>query len=64
MRSLRYSINFTLDGCCDHLEITPDEELHRHAVENLSRADALVIRLPHAPAASAGSPCKVLKLPV
>jgi dihydrofolate reductase len=42
VRSLRYSINVTLDGCCDHLEITPDEELHRHAVENLSRADALL----------------------
>jgi molybdopterin molybdotransferase len=30
---------------------------------NLSRADALIIRPPHAPAAPAGSPCKVLKLP-
>jgi dihydrofolate reductase len=42
MRPLRYSINVTLDGCCDHLGIIPDEELHRHAVENLSRADALL----------------------
>lgn len=31
---------------------------------NLSRADALIIRPPHAPAAPAGAPCKVLKLPV
>lgn len=30
---------------------------------NLSRADALIIRPPHAPAAAAGAPCKVLKLP-
>jgi dihydrofolate reductase len=42
MRPLRYSINVTLDGCCDHREIIPDEELHRHAAENLDRADALL----------------------
>src|SRR3984957_10626128 len=42
MRPLRYSINVTLDGCCDHRVFSPDEELHRHAVENLERADALL----------------------
>src|SRR5262245_46312461 len=42
MRPLRYSINVTLDGCCDHRGIIPDEELHRHAVENLDQADALL----------------------
>jgi dihydrofolate reductase len=42
MRPLRYSINVTLDGCCDHRAITPDEELHRHAAENLAQADALL----------------------
>jgi len=42
MRPLRYSINVTLDGCCDHRSIPADDELHRHAVENLSRADALL----------------------
>jgi hypothetical protein len=42
MRPLRYSINVTLDGCCDHRAITPDEDLHRHAAENLDRADALL----------------------
>jgi dihydrofolate reductase len=42
MRPLRYSINITLDGCCDHRGMTPDEELHRHAAENLARADALI----------------------
>ncbi|MFO0947290.1 MAG: dihydrofolate reductase family protein [Planctomycetota bacterium] len=42
MRPLRYSINVTLDGCCDHQAILPDEELHRHAVENLRQADALI----------------------
>ena len=42
MRPLRYSINVTLDGCCDHRGIVADEELHRHAVENLAQADALL----------------------
>ncbi len=42
MRPLRYSINVTLDGCCDHRAIPPDEDLHRHAAENLDRADALL----------------------
>jgi len=42
MRPLRYSINITLDGCCDHREILADEDLHRHAVENFVQADALL----------------------
>src|SRR5213080_2753097 len=42
MRPLRYSINVTLNGCCDHREMVADEELHRHAVENLEQADALL----------------------
>jgi dihydrofolate reductase len=42
MRPLRYSINVTLDGCCDHRAIVPDEEMHNHAAANLARADALV----------------------
>ena len=42
MRPLRYSINVTVDGCCDHRAIPADEELHRHAVENLAQADALL----------------------
>ena len=42
MRPVRYFINVTLDGCCDHRAILPDEELHRHAVENLNQADALL----------------------
>ena len=43
MRPLRYSINVTLDGCCDHRAIPADEDLHRHAVENIERADALLL---------------------
>jgi dihydrofolate reductase len=42
MRPLRYSVNVTLDGCCDHRAIPADEELHRHAAANLERADALL----------------------
>src|SRR5687767_14579111 len=42
MRPLRYSINVTLDGCCDHRAIPADEELHRYASDNLNQADALL----------------------
>jgi dihydrofolate reductase len=42
MRPLRYSINVTLDGCCDHREMVPDKDLLRNAVENLVQADALL----------------------
>src|SRR5438034_4671832 len=41
MRPLRYSINVTLDGCCDHRAGFADEDLHRHAMENIAQADAL-----------------------
>jgi dihydrofolate reductase len=43
MRPLRYSINVTLDGCCDHRAITPDEEMHRHHAAGIARADALLL---------------------
>jgi dihydrofolate reductase len=42
MRLLRYSINITLDGCCDHRAGTVDEALHRYWAENLAQADALL----------------------
>src|SRR6187549_3474171 len=42
MRPLRYSINVTLDGCCDHRAGSTDEELHRYWAENLTAADALL----------------------
>ncbi|MBK9266835.1 MAG: dihydrofolate reductase family protein [Polyangiaceae bacterium] len=42
MRPLRYSINVTLDGCCDHRAGSTDENLHRYWAENLARADALL----------------------
>jgi dihydrofolate reductase len=44
MRPLRYSINVTIDGCCDHRAgILPDEELHRHHAANIAQADALLL---------------------
>jgi dihydrofolate reductase len=43
MRPLRYSINVTLDGCCDHRAITPDAEMHHYHAENLAKADALLL---------------------
>ena len=42
MQPLRYSINVTLDGCCDHRAIPTDEQLHLHFAETLERADALL----------------------
>jgi dihydrofolate reductase len=40
--TLRYSINVTLDGCCDRRAIPADEDLHRHARKSLDQADALL----------------------
>jgi dihydrofolate reductase len=42
MRPLRYYINVTLDGCCDHREMFADEDLHRRTAEILDQADALL----------------------
>ena len=42
MRPLRYSLNVTLDGCYDHQVMIADEDLHRHAMENIAQADALL----------------------
>jgi dihydrofolate reductase len=43
MRPLRYSINVTLDGCCDHrVGPPPDEESDRYWAASLERADALL----------------------
>lgn len=42
MRPLRYAINVTLDGCCDHRAGSTDEELHRYWAEQLVQADALL----------------------
>ena len=41
-RPLRYSIKVTLDGCCDHRAVIPDEELHHRAEALIARSDALL----------------------
>ncbi len=56
MRPLRYSINVTLDGCCDHREIVPDEELHRHAVQTTDGREVLPQRLRLLGSANKGDP--------
>lgn len=43
MRSLRYSINITLDGCCDHRVMIPDEATHQHAAAQVARSDAMLL---------------------
>ena len=42
MRPLRFSINVTLDGCCDHRAGIVDEDLHRNATQNIEQSDALL----------------------
>jgi dihydrofolate reductase len=42
MRPLRYAINVTLDGCCDHRVGVPDEESDRYWAAQLAAADALL----------------------
>ena len=44
MRTLRYSINITLDGCCHHeAGLPPDEESMRYWTDEMARADALLL---------------------
>jgi dihydrofolate reductase len=43
MRPLRFSINVTLDDCCDHRVVLTDPELHAHHAGILARADALIL---------------------
>jgi molybdopterin molybdotransferase len=42
---------------------TPVSHQDSSLLANLARADVLIVRPPHAPAAPAGTPCKVLRLP-
>nr|BFF25333.1 dihydrofolate reductase family protein [Glycomyces mayteni] len=42
MGALRYSINVTVDGCCDHRAGIADDELHEYSAEIIDRADALL----------------------
>ncbi len=42
MRKVIYAINVTLDGCCEHTKMIPDEELLEHYTHMLRDADLLV----------------------
>jgi dihydrofolate reductase len=42
MRKLIYAINITLDGCCDHMKMLPDEELLEYSAHLLRDVDLLV----------------------
>ena len=42
MRKVIAAINMTLDGFCDHTAIIPDEEIHQHYTELLSKGDAIL----------------------
>ncbi len=43
MARLVYSINVTLDGCCDHSQAVADDEHHDYALTLLSGATALIL---------------------
>src|SRR6202049_4753838 len=42
MRNLIYAINLTIDGCCDHTKMIPDEEMLEYHLHLLQNADLFV----------------------
>jgi dihydrofolate reductase len=42
MRKLIYAINLTLDGCCDHTKMTPDEADFEYHIRLVQEADLFV----------------------
>lgn len=42
MKSLVYAINLTLDGCCDHTQIIPDEGTTKYFTALVQEADILL----------------------
>jgi len=42
MRKLIYAINVTVDGCCDHTKMVPDEGMFEYHIQLLRGADVLV----------------------
>ncbi|MEW4455863.1 dihydrofolate reductase family protein [Bremerella sp. JC817] len=42
MRPLKYGINITLDGCCDHLAASTNAELHTYWTNRMAEADGLL----------------------
>lgn len=43
MPPLRYTINITLDGCCDHRAGIANEAMHQFHAANLERVDAMLL---------------------
>ena len=41
MRKLIYTINITIDGCCDHTKMVPSEELFDYSIQLVRDADLL-----------------------
>src|SRR5215469_14145696 len=42
MRNVIYAINITLDGCCDHTKMVPDETMFEYCTQLLREADVFV----------------------
>jgi dihydrofolate reductase len=42
MRNVIFAINITLDGCCDHTKMSPDEELLEYSTHLMRDVDLLV----------------------
>jgi len=42
MRNVIYAINLTLDGCCDHTKLSPDEDVFAHYTHLWRDVDLLV----------------------
>ena len=42
MGKLIFAINLSLDGCCDHTKMNPDEEVHEYFTQFLREVDVLV----------------------
>lgn len=42
MRKIIAAINMTIDGFCDHMAISPDEEIHQHYTDLLNSAGVLL----------------------
>jgi dihydrofolate reductase len=42
MRNVIYAINITLDGCCDHMKMIPDDELLEYSAHLLRDVDLMV----------------------
>ena len=45
MRKLIYAINLSLDGCCDHTKMVPDEDMFEYHIRLVRDADLFVLCL-------------------